>query len=92
MLRRFLWPHGVVLAAFGGFVAWNGGVVLGEFSIITILYLTKLIYRRRQIKPRCYDTSRAATLYMAFLRLLLRASFHSPAPKPGNYDVSDDSI
>ncbi|KAJ8119573.1 hypothetical protein O1611_g10581 [Lasiodiplodia mahajangana] len=32
VLRRFLWPHGVILATFAAFVAWNGGVVLGKLE------------------------------------------------------------
>lgn len=32
VLQR-LWPHLVVLGCFVGFVAWNGGVVLGKFSL-----------------------------------------------------------
>lgn len=27
---RQIWPHIAVLVLFGGFVAWNGGVVLGK--------------------------------------------------------------
>ncbi|KAI2624761.1 glycosyltransferase family 59 protein [Xylaria nigripes] len=45
ILRRFLWPHGVVLAAFGGFVAWNGGVVLGDKSNhVATLHFAQLLY------------------------------------------------
>lgn len=33
VLRKFLWPHGVILAAFAAFVVWNGGVVLGRHEI-----------------------------------------------------------
>ncbi|KAF2962850.1 hypothetical protein GQX73_g10722 [Xylaria multiplex] len=45
VLRRFLWPHGVVLAAFAAFVAWNGGVVLGDKSNhIATLHLAQLLY------------------------------------------------
>lgn len=28
---RQIWPHITVLGLFTGFVAWNGGVVLGQF-------------------------------------------------------------
>ncbi len=30
---RQIWPHITILALFGGFVAWNGGVVLGMASL-----------------------------------------------------------
>ncbi|KAK5633485.1 hypothetical protein RRF57_009199 [Xylaria bambusicola] len=45
VLRRFLWPHGVVLGAFIGFVAWNGGVVLGDKSNhVATLHLAQMLY------------------------------------------------
>ncbi|KAI0427190.1 DIE2/ALG10 family-domain-containing protein [Xylaria sp. FL1042] len=45
VLRRFLWPHGVVLVAFVAFVAWNGGVVLGDKSNhVATLHLAQLLY------------------------------------------------
>ncbi|KAI1426398.1 DIE2/ALG10 family-domain-containing protein [Xylaria sp. FL1777] len=45
VLRRFLWPHGVILAAFVAFVAWNGGVVLGDKSNhVATLHLAQLLY------------------------------------------------
>ncbi|KAI0537088.1 DIE2/ALG10 family-domain-containing protein [Xylaria digitata] len=45
VLRRFLWPHGVVLAVFAAFVAWNGGVVLGDKSNhVATLHLAQLLY------------------------------------------------
>ncbi|KAI0521413.1 DIE2/ALG10 family-domain-containing protein [Xylaria bambusicola] len=45
VLRRFLWPHGVILGAFVGFVAWNGGVVLGDKSNhVATLHLAQLLY------------------------------------------------
>ncbi|KAI0798829.1 DIE2/ALG10 family-domain-containing protein [Xylaria sp. FL0064] len=45
VLRRFLWPHGVVLAAFVTFVIWNGGVVLGDKSNhVATLHLAQLLY------------------------------------------------
>ncbi|KAI1826446.1 DIE2/ALG10 family-domain-containing protein [Xylaria intraflava] len=45
ILRRFIWPHGVVLASFIGFVAWNGGVVLGDKSNhVATLHLAQLLY------------------------------------------------
>ncbi|KAI3332547.1 DIE2/ALG10 family-domain-containing protein [Ustulina deusta] len=45
VLRRFLWPHGVVFAAFVAFVAWNGGVVLGDKSNhVATLHLAQLLY------------------------------------------------
>ncbi|KAI0970154.1 DIE2/ALG10 family-domain-containing protein [Xylaria arbuscula] len=44
-LRRFLWPHGVVLASFVAFVAWNGGVVLGDKSNhVATVHLAQLLY------------------------------------------------
>ncbi|KAJ3558843.1 hypothetical protein NPX13_g9632 [Xylaria arbuscula] len=45
ILRKILWPHGIVLAAFGGFVAWNGGVVLGDKSNhVATIHLAQLLY------------------------------------------------
>ncbi|KAI1119565.1 DIE2/ALG10 family-domain-containing protein [Nemania sp. NC0429] len=45
VLRRFLWPHGAILAAFAAFVAWNGGVVLGDKSNhIATLHLAQMLY------------------------------------------------
>ncbi|KAI0406896.1 DIE2/ALG10 family-domain-containing protein [Xylaria palmicola] len=45
VLRRFIWPHGVVLAAFAAFVAWNGGVVLGDKSNhVATLHLSQMLY------------------------------------------------
>ncbi|KAI1348204.1 DIE2/ALG10 family-domain-containing protein [Xylaria sp. FL0043] len=45
VLRRFLWPHGVVLAAFVAFVVWNGGVVLGDKSNhVATIHLAQLLY------------------------------------------------
>ncbi|KAI1433158.1 glycosyltransferase family 59 protein [Xylaria sp. CBS 124048] len=44
-LRKFVWPHGVVLASFVGFVVWNGGVVLGDKSNhVATLHLAQLLY------------------------------------------------
>ncbi|GAW12355.1 hypothetical protein ANO14919_017210 [Xylariales sp. No.14919] len=44
-LRRFLWPHGLVLAAFVAFVTWNGGVVLGDKSNhVATVHLAQLLY------------------------------------------------
>ncbi|KAI1273218.1 DIE2/ALG10 family-domain-containing protein [Xylaria sp. FL0933] len=45
VLRRFLWPHGVVLAAFVAFVVWNGGVVLGDKSNhVATIHVAQLLY------------------------------------------------
>ncbi|KAI0449976.1 DIE2/ALG10 family-domain-containing protein [Xylaria acuta] len=45
VLRKFLWPHGVVLASFVAFVAWNGGVVLGDKSNhVATLHLAQMLY------------------------------------------------
>ncbi|KAI0597420.1 glycosyltransferase family 59 protein [Biscogniauxia sp. FL1348] len=45
VLRRLIWPHGVVLAAFVAFVAWNGGVVLGDKSNhVATLHLAQMLY------------------------------------------------
>ncbi|KAI1300945.1 DIE2/ALG10 family-domain-containing protein [Xylaria venustula] len=45
VLRRFIWPHGVVLALFVAFVAWNGGVVLGDKSNhVATIHLAQLLY------------------------------------------------
>ncbi len=44
VLRR-VWAHVAVLAAFGGFVAWNGGVVLGDkANHVATLHLAQLLY------------------------------------------------
>lgn len=32
---RQIWPYIAVIASFGSFVVWNGGVVLGEFDLHT---------------------------------------------------------
>ncbi|KAI1334435.1 DIE2/ALG10 family-domain-containing protein [Xylariaceae sp. FL0016] len=45
ILGKFLWPHGVLLAAFASFVAWNGGVVLGDKSNhVATLHLAQMLY------------------------------------------------
>ncbi|KAI0547625.1 DIE2/ALG10 family-domain-containing protein [Xylaria curta] len=45
VLRRFIWPHGVVLASFVAFVAWNGGVVLGDKSNhVATIHLAQMLY------------------------------------------------
>ncbi|KAI1126198.1 DIE2/ALG10 family-domain-containing protein [Nemania abortiva] len=45
VLRRFLWPHGIILATFVAFVAWNGGVVLGDKSNhVATLHLAQMLY------------------------------------------------
>ncbi|KAI0186074.1 putative glucosyltransferase [Xylaria flabelliformis] len=45
VLRRFIRPHGVVLASFVAFVAWNGGVVLGDKSNhVATIHLAQLLY------------------------------------------------
>ncbi|KAM7184484.1 DIE2/ALG10 family domain containing protein [Rhypophila sp. PSN 637] len=42
---RQVWPHITILALFGGFVAWNGGVVLGDKSNhIAIIHLAQMLY------------------------------------------------
>ncbi|KAL1839652.1 hypothetical protein VTJ49DRAFT_1262 [Mycothermus thermophilus] len=44
-LLRQIWPHITILALFAGFVAWNGGVVLGDKSNhIATLHLPQLLY------------------------------------------------
>ncbi|KAI1496957.1 glycosyltransferase family 59 protein [Biscogniauxia marginata] len=45
VVRRFIWPHGVILATFVAFVAWNGGVVLGDKSNhVATLHLAQMLY------------------------------------------------
>ncbi|KAI0197587.1 DIE2/ALG10 family-domain-containing protein [Astrocystis sublimbata] len=45
VLRRFIWPHSVVLASFAAFVAWNGGVVLGDKSNhVATIHLAQMLY------------------------------------------------
>ncbi|KAL2129631.1 hypothetical protein VTI74DRAFT_7512 [Chaetomium olivicolor] len=42
---RQIWPHITILALFAGFVAWNGGVVLGDKSNhIAIIHLPQMLY------------------------------------------------
>ncbi|KXJ88317.1 DIE2/ALG10 family-domain-containing protein [Microdochium bolleyi] len=44
ILQR-IWPHLTVLAAFVGFVVWNGGVVLGDKSNhVATLHLAQMLY------------------------------------------------
>ncbi|KAI0379322.1 glycosyltransferase family 59 protein [Hypomontagnella monticulosa] len=45
IVRQRIWPHLLVLSAFIGFVAWNGGVVLGDKSNhIATLHLAQMLY------------------------------------------------
>ncbi|KAI0097773.1 DIE2/ALG10 family-domain-containing protein [Nemania sp. FL0031] len=45
VFRRFIWPHGIILATFAAFVAWNGGVVLGDKSNhVATLHLAQMLY------------------------------------------------
>ncbi|OTA95298.1 glycosyltransferase family 59 protein [Hypoxylon sp. CO27-5] len=45
IIRERIWPHLVVLGAFVGFVAWNGGVVLGDKSNhVATLHLAQMLY------------------------------------------------
>ncbi|KAI2466785.1 glycosyltransferase family 59 protein [Annulohypoxylon bovei var. microspora] len=40
-----IWPHVLVLGSFVGFVAWNGGVVLGDkFNHVATLHLAQMLY------------------------------------------------
>ncbi|KAL2153765.1 hypothetical protein VTH82DRAFT_4920 [Thermothelomyces myriococcoides] len=42
---RQVWPHLTILALFAGFVAWNGGVVLGDKSNhIATIHLAQMLY------------------------------------------------
>lgn len=42
---RQVWPHVSVLALFAGFVAWNGGVVLGDKSNhVATIHLAQMLY------------------------------------------------
>ncbi|KAK0721947.1 DIE2/ALG10 family-domain-containing protein [Lasiosphaeria miniovina] len=42
---RQVWPHIAVLALFAGFVAWNGGVVLGDkANHIATIHLAQMLY------------------------------------------------
>ncbi|KAM0522561.1 hypothetical protein ACHAPE_002153 [Trichoderma viride] len=44
-LVRQIWPYVTVLAAFAGFVAWNGGVVLGDKSNhVATIHLPQTLY------------------------------------------------
>ncbi|KAI0006240.1 glycosyltransferase family 59 protein [Xylariaceae sp. FL0662B] len=43
--RRYAWPHRLTLIAFVAFVAWNGGVVLGDKSNhVATLHLAQMLY------------------------------------------------
>ncbi|KAF5265109.1 hypothetical protein FOXYS1_4088 [Fusarium oxysporum] len=42
---RQIWPYVAVLVSFGGFVAWNGGVVLGDKSNhVATIHLPQMLY------------------------------------------------
>ncbi|KAK4125854.1 glycosyltransferase family 59 protein [Parathielavia appendiculata] len=44
-ILRQIWPHITILALFAGFVAWNGGVVLGDKSNhIATIHLAQMLY------------------------------------------------
>ncbi|KAK1241207.1 hypothetical protein MKX08_001181 [Trichoderma sp. CBMAI-0020] len=44
-LIKQIWPYIAVLAAFAGFVAWNGGVVLGDKSNhVATIHLPQMLY------------------------------------------------
>ncbi|KAL6872841.1 glycosyltransferase family 59 protein [Trichoderma novae-zelandiae] len=44
-LARQIWPYMFVLGAFGGFVGWNGGVVLGDKSNhVATIHLPQMLY------------------------------------------------
>lgn len=45
VVLRQIWPHLFVLVLFGGFVVWNGGVVLGDKSNhVATLHLAQMLY------------------------------------------------
>lgn len=46
-------PYTPLLAAFGGFVVWNGGVVLGTFNALP-LAVTEPSFSRGQVKSRAH--------------------------------------
>ncbi|KAI0016378.1 glycosyltransferase family 59 protein [Xylariomycetidae sp. FL0641] len=69
VVRRFLWPHGMVLVAFVAFVAWNGGVVLGDKSNhVATIHLAQMLY----IWP-LFTFFSAPLLIPVALRLVYRA-------------------
>ncbi|KAI1638636.1 glycosyltransferase family 59 protein [Biscogniauxia mediterranea] len=87
VLRRLIWPHGVVLAAFVAFVAWNGGVVLGDKSNhVATLHLAQMLYiwplfaffSAPLFIPKIL--SLATLLYRTLTRT--REQRSAPAPKP----------
>ncbi|PHH78632.1 hypothetical protein CDD82_2935 [Ophiocordyceps australis] len=44
-VARHIWPHLAVLVIFGGFVAWNGGVVLGDkTNHVATTHLAQMLY------------------------------------------------
>lgn len=69
-------PHVLILAAFGGFVLWNNGVVLGKFlTLLKALYaiVTNIsICRTQGIPHRGYSPAPDA-LHLALLSVLLVA-------------------
>lgn len=67
VLQR-LWPYLTLLVSFGGFIMWNGGVVLGMRSLF--LSYIPLTGFRGQIKPCSHHPSTSATLYLAIHGLL----------------------
>ncbi|KAK4155846.1 glycosyltransferase [Chaetomidium leptoderma] len=69
---RQIWPHVTVIALFAGFVAWNGGVVLGDKSNhVATIHLAQMLY----IWP----------LFAFFSAPLLVSSFISAVTHPTPY-------
>ncbi|KAH9908386.1 glycosyltransferase family 59 protein [Xylariomycetidae sp. FL2044] len=83
VLRRFIWPHGFVLAAFVAFVVWNGGVVLGDKSNhVATLHLAQLLY----IWPlfSFFSAPLFIPQLLGLLRLLYQRLVSSSASRPSH--------
>ena len=65
-------PHVAILAAFGGFVVWNNGVVLGKSEIPSVVCAETHIHRTQRI-PQCRFASASDALHLALLLVLFLA-------------------
>lgn len=70
-------PHITILAAFGGFVLWNNGVVLGKPVEIKYKCLKAYVCRTQGI-PQCRSASPSDALYLALLSVLFVANSDRP--------------
>ena len=63
-------PYLSFLSAFGLFIVWNGGVVLGK-PLYIYMFEVSLIFFRGQGKPHCLPPYPSNAIYMAILCVLL---------------------